>query len=299
MKIEKYIIENNKIQNDKTIALISDMHLGNKLNTRHYNNVIDRIDLINPDYITLVGDYFFGFGKYNFMYPESRKLLLYYLDSLKEFAPVIMSLGNHDLSRLHEQELRESFKKLSHNGVYPLDNSNIIIDDFNFFGYFPPRKHFPIDDLTKKKEDIIIDDLKSLNDFQPIEDKINILLSHLPNLVLNDNIQKNIEELKLYDVILSGHAHNGYLRLPVENALIKLSDNLQKIKILENYKEQLEALKYYGFCESIVNEIPFVRKINRGIHDINGSNLVVSKGANITHGHSESYITEINLVRKK
>lgn len=299
MKIETYSVEKENIKKNKTIALVSDMHLGYKINNRHYNDLMDNIDQIKPDYITLVGDYFFGFGKYNFDYPKSRELLKFYLESLKDYAPVIMSLGNHDLSRKNENELRYSFSNLAEYDIYPLDNTNIIIDEYNFFGYFPPRKHFPIDDLTKKKEKIIIDDLKSFEEFQPHKDKVNILLSHLPNIVLNDSIQRKIPELKNYDVILSGHAHNGYLRLPVEKSLVKLSDNLKKIKKLENYKEQLEAIKYYGFCESIVNDIPFIRKVNRGIHDINGSKLIISKGSNITHGHNESYVTEVKLVRKK
>ena len=135
MKTETYVVENKKLQSDQTLAVISDLHLKDKVDLYYYACMLGAIEGIRPDYIALVGDYFHGLtGKYSFEDPESREHLKLYLHSLREIAPVVMSLGNHDVQRKHDKEKRE-FKTLKSDAVF----KNVIYNHKDIFIWFINR----------------------------------------------------------------------------------------------------------------------------------------------------------------
>ena len=68
---------------------------------------------MKPTYICLVGDYAAGHKSVNnLLNSTAKKRLLEYLKALRKFAPIIMSLGNHDISQNMEEILRKEFLKL-------------------------------------------------------------------------------------------------------------------------------------------------------------------------------------------
>ena len=298
MKTETYEVKNNNLTEDHTLALITDMHLKDELDKEYFDSMISTLEKVNPNYITLAGDYFQGLqGKYTFWKEKSRNHLLYYLHAFREMAPVIMSLGNHDIERLHDKEKREHFKSLEDNNIYPLDNESLVLDDMNFMGYIPPKWAYPIDRIVRRKERMIVKDINKYN-FEIQDDKMNILLSHLPNILFDKYIMKKCPQIYQYDLVLSGHFHGGFTE-EQEACLNKTIDRLEEIKLLKKHKEYLESLRYAGYIEISLNPIPCLAKTTRGMHEVGGTTMIISRGAKTKHGLDDAYVTEVKLQKTK
>jgi len=260
--IEKYNLKTNKIKRNIEIALISDIHYMDSMADDYNHTIINKIKELKPNYIVLGGDYFCGFGNFSFINESSMNCLKELLDGLKNIAPVIMMLGNHDLSIKQDSELREAYKKLKDKDIYPLDNETLELDNITFTSFFAHRKSYACSRIMKKKLKIIIEDWYKYN-FKINKNKYNVLLHHLPDTILDDTIKAKIPDIYKYDLVLSGHAHNGCYS-PKRESKLKEKD------------------KYIGFCESPINRPMFVRKVCRGMHNVNGTKLVISRG--ITSG---------------
>jgi len=234
------------------------------------------------------------------------KLLNDLIDRLKNIAPVIMVLGNHDLSIKEDLELRSLFKKLKRKNVYPLDNESIEFDDIRFSGFYPIRKAYAISHITNKKVNMIIDDWNKYN-LEINKDKFNILCHHIPYTIFDKRVQEKASTIYDYDLILSGHAHNGWLSPKQEDKLNKRIDKKLKDITDEDERKIINDKRYGGFCESISNKPPFRRKYCRGIHEINNTKLIISKGITsglkvvlkkrtlISTNSNYAYITIINI----
>lgn len=278
---ENYVLKTNKVKKNIKILLISDIHYMDGLATEYNKTIIYKSKEIAPNYIVLGGDYFCGNGQFNLLKESSLECLKELIDGLKKVCPVIMILGNHDLSIKQDKEMREKFRSLKEKNVYPLDNDTIEFKDIRFDGFFANRKSYAISKISDKKRNIIIDDWNKLN-FVINKEKYNILCHHIPDTIFDKNIQKKAPTMYNYDLVLSGHTHNGWLS---PNQEIRLSEKIND-KMLnttdKKKKQELEIKKYRGFCESIKNNPPFVRTYCRGIHEVNGTKLIISKG--ITSG---------------
>lgn len=297
MKKEEFSIDNKNIKSDRTIALISDIHLKDKIDRYYINSVLGSIDIMHPDYITLAGDYFYGMSSYySFENPKSTETLKYYLNAFREIAPVVLSLGDRDIGRFHDKEKRAIFKSLESRDIYPLDNENIVLDDLNIMGYMVPKWGYAVDRITGRKRKIIVRDMEQV-DFKLYNDKMNILLSHLPNIIIDKYIHERVPQLCQYDVVLSGHQHGG---LTEEHAfkLNQLIDKLDDKKILEGCKAFLEELRYAGISLFSRNIIPFISMKTRGMHDVYGTKLIVGRGANPTPNLEDTYVSKIRIYKR-
>jgi predicted MPP superfamily phosphohydrolase len=308
--IEKHVLESDKINKSIKIALLTDLHIIDETPQTFNDSIIGAVKKVSPDYICLVGDYFCGHGKYNFNSPLSKKLINSLLHELGKIAPVILSLGNHDLTIPKEEELRKAFRALKGKNIYPLDNESTEFSNINFSGFYPRRKSYAIAKISSKKVRMIIDDWHQAN-LTSHKDKLSILCHHIPDTVLDKRIQQEAKSLYNYDLILSGHAHNGWLSPKQEERREqKINKKISKIVNNEEKLKRLEAKKYHGFCESFYSMPPFIRKISRGKHEVNGTNMIISKG--ITSGlkfaignkfmigifTGFSYVTEIEIKPK-
>lgn len=307
ISIEKHILESKKINNKIKIVLITDIHVMDETPKTYIDNIIKATKKVSPNYICLVGDYFSGYGQYNFNNPLSMKLINELLNELSKISPVIISLGNHDLTIKKEEELRKTFRTLKDKNIYPLDNESIEFNDIFFSGFYPRRKSYAISNIYNRKANMIIEDWNK-SKLKSHKDKLSILCHHLPNTVLNKKIQQEAKSILNYDIVLSGHAHNGWLS-PMQEKRIEEQINKKISKIKNNDKKikKLEEKKFHGYCESILSFPPFVRRISRGKHNIKGTNLIISRGItcgtklivgsklimNLFSGYS--YITEIDI----
>lgn len=203
-----YNIINEKIPSDFNnykIIQISDYHneMSNKLN----KDLIDKIKKEKPNTIVITGDFI-----------DSRKTniagAITLLKNIKEIAPIYYVNGNHE-NRLSNYE--ELVQKLEEQDVKVLENETDIIEiansKINIIGINDPATQF----------DDYMSDSKTINKELKIsnyDDKLfSILLSHRPELFTTYE-KNNI------DLVLSGHAHGGQIRLPFIGGIVAPNQGL-------------------------------------------------------------------------
>lgn len=223
-RITHSIISNHKIEKECKILLISDIHYSKKVARKKLEFLLEKIMIINPDYVCIPGDLIDGV---TLLEDETR--FNYFLDWLKKiasFSKVIISMGNHDFCiRKNKKTFYDDryLKKMKTNSdVIFLDNDFYLDGKILFAGYTASFDYFY---KTKGKDhkcetcSLLINEL---NENKKIVRKLdsnnfNILLMHSPINLENDNVQ---QLLKDYDIILSGHMHNGCVP-PVLDDVIK------------------------------------------------------------------------------
>ena len=198
LEITTIEIEDSKIPklfDNFSIIQISDLHdakFGKK-----QKNLIEKVKEIDPDIIVITGD-FIDFSRYNientsnFIYGVSDSCEVYYVP------------GNHEAAlKSRSKEVQDNLQKA---GATVLDNENYKIckdnECINLIGVQD------ISFIENKDENILKNTISELKN----ESLYNILLSHRPNL------WETYEKAGI-DLVLSGHAHGGQIRLPFTNGL--------------------------------------------------------------------------------
>ncbi len=201
LKIKEYKVVNTKITDSYhglKIVHLSDVHYGSTINEKELNNIVDKINEINPDIVVLTGDLIDDRISYN------KDIIINCLSKINAKLGKYAISGNHDL---------------------PLDNYNYIIKESGFTNldntyeliYYKSNEPIIISGIGYGEEDVgikteqfdkYISELKA-DDIKPI---YSILLVHEPDTV--DNL-----DLSKYDLVLAGHSHNGQVRLPFIGAL--------------------------------------------------------------------------------
>jgi len=184
------------------IVQISDLH--NKLFGEDQENLLEKVRSEAPDIILITGD-LIDRRKY-----DLQKAMVFIRGAVN-IAPVYYVSGNHEAWSGHYETIKNSLLAA---GVSVLDNSEIELklgeDSIHLLGLADP------DFLTTRYSEgtdasLLKEILKewSINDTE----KFNILLSHRPEL-FDVYFDANI------DLVFSGHAHGGQIRLPFIGALI-------------------------------------------------------------------------------
>ncbi|RPA60567.1 hypothetical protein EF384_05225 [Aerococcus agrisoli] len=192
-----YFVENPRFDNALngfTIAHLSDIHLPNQM--VDVNAIVKQVAEIQPDIIALSGDMI----ETDATGLEEAELYTF-LRALTDIAPTFATFGNHDAVSLHQNMLIRAMAKA---GVVHLNDRAITytykgqaitlmgLDD-------KANRHFLNGDALRTV---------SLTTEQKMQPKI--LLAHHPEAFLryHENIDKSP------DLVLSGHAHGGQIRLP-------------------------------------------------------------------------------------
>lgn len=187
-----YEILNDKVNSELKIAQISDFH-NTRLN-RLKEKIINELKSENPDVIMITGDII-----------DSRRedidVSLNFIKKIKDIAPIYYVNGNHEIRINNYDELKEG---LISNEVNVLENKASIFnkDDttINIIGINDPSY---VHDNYIDDKDIVN---KVLDDITYDSNLYTILLSHRPEL-FDTYKEKNI------DLVLTGHAHGGQIRL--------------------------------------------------------------------------------------
>ena len=198
LEITTIEVEDSKIPksfDNFSIIQISDLHDAEF--GENQKNLIERVKEIDPDIIVITGD-FIDFSRYNienssnFVYGVSDSYKVYYVPVNHEAAPT---------SRY--EEVKDNLQKA---GATVLDNQNYkICKDNKCINLIGVQD---ISFIENKDENILKNTISELKN----ESLYNILLSHRPNLW-------EIYEKAGIDLVLSGHAHGGQIRLPFTNGL--------------------------------------------------------------------------------
>ncbi|MDG5788570.1 metallophosphoesterase [Evansella sp. AB-P1] len=188
------------------IVHLTDLHGKNFGNNQQ--TLVKKINNAKPDLIVFTGD-LIDSRRYN----EKHSLTL--MEELVQIAPTFFVTGNHEGRSRKFQSLESELNLL---GVEVMRNSTEIVESGNDIIYL-----IGIDDPTlirssSSEQDKTIEAIE--RSIVEMEDGyFNILLSHRP------------EMLPLYseygfDVVFSGHAHGGQIRLPVVGGLIAPNQGL-------------------------------------------------------------------------
>jgi len=194
--VSRYEYQNSKISGDLDgykIAQISDLH--NKSFGENNKVLIDLLKKESPDIIVVTGDLV-----------DSRRTDIYvainFVSQAITIAPVYYVSGNHE-ERLSDEKLDSLYKGLENIGVVILNNKSITLktaDNTPFYLLGVNNKN--LKDNTLKK---MVSKLDS--------DKLMILLAHRPQFL--DNYSN-----AGVDLVFSGHAHGGQIRLPFIGGLL-------------------------------------------------------------------------------
>ncbi|MEG0371059.1 MAG: metallophosphoesterase, partial [Clostridium sp.] len=197
-------------------------------------NLIKHTRKINPNAIVITGDLI-----------DSRKtdvkefnVFKAYLSEAIKIAPIYYVSGNHEQRSAIYNELREELKAI---GVINLDDSitsiNIAGESIGLIGLSDIYSMGP--DYMNEESKIKFKQ-KLLNIKSKSENKFNILLSHRPELI-------DIYASSNADLVFSGHAHGGQVRIPYVVGLIAPSQGL-------------------------------IPKYTDGIHTVNNTSMIISRG---------------------
>ena len=195
LMVTKYTIETNKLTAEQSvrIVLISDLH--SHIYGEGQKDIAGLIRKQNPDMIALAGDI-----ADDEVPIEGTKL---FLEAIKDIAPVYYVTGNHEFWSREIDSIKSVFRgygvrvlENSYEGIRIKDVQLVIggVDDPEVVPYERPEL-----DWVGEVHEV----------FTKIEDcpEYKILLSHRPELI---DVYKTIP----IDLVLSGHAHGGQVRIP-------------------------------------------------------------------------------------
>ena len=192
--IKEYKIENNKLPKSFDgikIIHFSDLHYGSTIKFNELKKVVNLINNENPDIVVFTGDFF----------DKRFKIKNKELDKIKEeLSKINNNLGNYAVDGNHDYKYSEDLKKVMEGNFLLLENSETLI-------YYKDNTPISIVGLTDKTETKVNYEI-----FEKENEYFRIVLAHEP-----DEFNK-IKDYS-FDVLLSGHSHNGQIRLPFIGAI--------------------------------------------------------------------------------
>ncbi|MCH4566171.1 metallophosphoesterase [Bacillus sp. ES1-5] len=222
------------------ILQISDLH--NKKFGDNQETLIQKVKSINPDIIAITGD-LIDSKSYD---PEVSMELIREL--VKKY-PVYFVTGNHEKWSGKYNDLE---KELKQHHVTVLRNEHVTIQiggqDIHILGIDDPEFVTGNRDEGNVVKDEII---KAKFEMQP--DTYNVLLSHRPEF-LTEYADKQI------DLVLSGHAHGGQVRLPFIGGLVAPNQGILPTYTAGLYEKQNTSIVVSrGLGNSIIPQRIFNR----------------------------------------
>lgn len=202
VEVTDYEISSAKINSDINIVMIADVH---DQHCKVKNQIIDRIEQLNPDIILCAGDIIDNES-------ESDRSTIKFLDSLNEIADVYFSLGNHELEYPDSKHL---IKDIENTGAKVLDkeyqdievNGNKIRIG-GMYDYAFSQETGDIDQETMKSDAYsFLTEMKQTSSFQ-------LMMAHRPDSFIFGNAYKWD-----FDLVVSGHYHGGQMILPYAGGL--------------------------------------------------------------------------------
>ena len=195
-----------------SIILISDIHYTNRKDIKKLDKLYNVLKNMKSKYVCIAGDLIDS-------YDIEKKYIINYLKKLSKIKKVIISLGNHDI-RSKDKEYTSFFDKdfwntiKSLDNVYLLNNEGVLIDDIYFYGFTQSFNYY----YKNKCEslDLLLNEIDN-NNVNKTYGKYKVLLMHSPIFIDNKIVR---EKLSSYDLILSGHMHNGCIP-PIIDELVK------------------------------------------------------------------------------
>ncbi|WP_305927543.1 metallophosphoesterase [Bacillus mycoides] len=222
------------------ILQISDLH--NKKFGDNQDVLIQKVKSINPDIIAITGD-LIDSKSY-----DAEMSMQVIRELVKEY-PVYFVTGNHEKWSGKYNSLE---KKLKKQHVTVLRNEHVIIQkgghEINLLGIDDPE--FNTGDID---EGSIVKDTIVKAKIETLPDRYNVLLSHRPEF-LEEYAEEKV------DLVLSGHAHGGQVRLPFIGGLVAPNQGILPKYTAGLYEQQnTSMIVSRGLGNSIIPQRVFNR----------------------------------------
>lgn len=208
LQVSSYDIVDSRIPkefNEYKIVQVSDFH--NTQSNKLTDDLVKEIKIQNPDIIVITGDLI-----------DSRKteidVAISFIKKIKNIAPIYFVNGNHEARISKYSTLKEM---LENEMVIVLENKTEVLEidgaKINLIGINDPNTSYHPYALDSKK-------IKNeLTDTNYDKNNYSILLSHRPEL-FNTYVDNEL------DLVLTGHAHGGQVRIPFIGGLVSPNQGL-------------------------------------------------------------------------
>ena len=180
------------------VVHLSDLHYNRAININKVKNIVNEINLINPDIVVFTGDLIDRDASLSDSdYDDLANSLIKINAKYGKYAV----LGNHDYKKRDKiinlyNDIGFKYLENDYDIIYGDDNSQVFIGGIGNVSYNK-------DDIDKTLEKI------------DSENQYRIILVHEPDI--SDKIISKYN----VDLILAGHSHNGQVRLPFIGAIVK------------------------------------------------------------------------------
>lgn len=205
---KEIVINDNNLNNSYDglkIVHFSDLHYTRVITNKRVNEIINEINLLNPDIVVFTGDLIDTDSTPN---EENKQKLINYLKSINTTYGKYAIIGNHDYDN-HLDLVKE---------IYNLSNFTLLENSYDII-YNKYNDKIFIGGLNTVSFDLADIDT-TMNYFNDNEDiNYKIILIHEP-----DYTNTIVNKYPSVNLILSGHSHGGQVRLPFIGGIINNSN---------------------------------------------------------------------------
>ena len=200
--VTHYTLNSEKLPaafNQYKIVQLSDLH--DAVYGENHEVVVKKVKLIAPDVIFITGD-LIDSNRYNL--EQSLQLV----EGLRTVAPLYYVTGNHEIATNDSERIKEALEKL---GVHVLTDEAELIT-------LAPNHAIAVggieDPLGSRQEDDIA-----------VKGSIQRAFDHVPTSLFKILLSHRPEQFDVYveqgmDIVFSGHAHGGQIRIPGIGGLV-------------------------------------------------------------------------------
>lgn len=214
LQIRDITLYNKNVKNDFKVVALGDIHLSKSVDKIKITAIKKQIKEEKADYNVFLGD--FVSTPKELENKEIQEQLLDLIKASALVAPTMIILGNHDFINKNKEkdnkysiENNKAFweKVISINNVYLLNNKLYQDNQVLFMGYKETLKYYYNNESYEDLE-VFYHDFKSYPKLYKNlpKDIIKIGLIHSPEYA---KLEKNNMLLRDYDLLISGHNHDG------------------------------------------------------------------------------------------
>ena len=217
LEIRESNFYNEYAKKDIKIASIGDIHLSKLVGEKDINNINETLHKENPDYICLLGDIIDSPKELTI--EKNIENLNTLIKNCSSIAPTMIIIGNHDYEKnsdlSDELNIWNEINKIRN--VYVLNDNTYSDKRILIGGYTQKREAYGSKRNTHHEDSIAFynDFISHSNLYEELKDDVpKILLTHSPESINNLKVE---ELLSVYDLIITGHYHNGCVPSFLEN----------------------------------------------------------------------------------
>ncbi len=200
LTVNTFVFETDKIDNPVNVVIIGDLH-----NHEFGYKLPEKIKELNPDLILMAGD----------MIDQEKKdeyMVCTLIAELKDTAPVIYALGNHEMN--YKKQFPDYLTHVTESGCTVLDQEYLDIQVNGNDVRIGALYDYPFgmaDNNAETASEEIQDFIKDFCDTENIK----LFIAHRPDSFVFGNVSKVYD----IDIVISSHLHGGQVVVPFKGGL--------------------------------------------------------------------------------